>query len=700
MTNSNPRSTFHRAGNRLRSAALVPFVLALLSSSAFAATTVFPESAMIKVKPDAAAKTPRPMSIAAARNEFESFQVVVKADGAGQAGVTPTASALTGTDGAVIPATAISLYKAELINLGKASGSIGKAGIWPDALVPAVDEIDGQPRNAFPMTVLPNQARAIWVDVLVPKDAKAGKYTGSITVTGTGMTETVPLELEVWDFELPSTPTLASAFLANSGAICHAHGVDCNDPAAAAALMGKYERMALEHRITLPNIWVVKPGGGDWTQFDQSFGPLLDGTASTRLAGAKMTTAQYTWGDRSIGTLKDFAAHFTAKGWFDRVYDYTADEPPYGSQWSDISARAAQVKAADPAWKTLVTTNIDEASKNGVTGKIDIMVPIVNHMESTSAPYVGDQRPKYDAYAAGKQLWMYQSCMSQGCSFGGSEPGASWPSYMIDVSATKNRVMQWANYKEGVTGELYWETAGTFDRDPWADQFQFGGNGDGTLFYPGTTGRIGGTSGVPVASIRLKMVREGVEDFEYLSMLAKLGDATTALALAKQVMPTAYSASDDPNGILVARAAAAKQILHLLGKDVAPPPATPTPPATPPAEATPPTQETPPTTTTPPTPTPPTAACVGTACRNGFPNPVKGPLDPLAPGAPVEEPGMGGGGEGVSAVTGLPPTTSSQSTPLTGASGCSSAGGTSTPAMIGMALAGVARMLKRRKSKD
>jgi len=35
--------------------------------------------------------------------------------------------------------------------------------------------------------------------------------------------------------------------------------------------------------------------------------------------------------------------------------------------------------------------------------------------------------------------------------------------------------------------------------------FLFGGNGDGTLFYPGSPDRIGGHTGIPVDSIRLKI---------------------------------------------------------------------------------------------------------------------------------------------------------------------------------------------------
>ena len=42
-----------------------------------------------------------------------------------------------------------------------------------------------------------------------------------------------------------------------------------------------------------------------------------------------------------------------------------------------------------------------------------------------------------------------------------------------------------------------------------------GGNGDGNLLYPGTPDRIGGQSFIPIASVRLKQLRDGMEDNEY-----------------------------------------------------------------------------------------------------------------------------------------------------------------------------------------
>jgi hypothetical protein len=75
--------------------------------------------------------------------------------------------------------------------------------------------------------------------------------------------------------------------------------------------------------------------------------------------------------------------------------------------------------------------------------------------------------------------------------------------------------------------------------DPWRNQFYFNANGDGTLYYPGTPGRIGGQHDIPVASLRLRFLRQGLQDYEYLRMLEKLGAGEEARAIARDLCPEA-----------------------------------------------------------------------------------------------------------------------------------------------------------------
>src|SRR5205807_1566758 len=92
-------------------------------------------------------------------------------------------------------------------------------------------------------------------------------------------------------------------------------------------------------------------------------------------------------------------------------------------------------------------------------------------------------------------------CMSFGCSgVGGGLDGqgeTGWPTYAIDSDATRNRAMEWMSFTYDMSGELYYEvTMSFFSGDPWTNQTAFGGSGDGTLSYPGTTTACGTDPGV------------------------------------------------------------------------------------------------------------------------------------------------------------------------------------------------------------
>ncbi len=138
---------------------------------------------------------------------------------------------------------------------------------------------------------------------------------------------------------------------------------------------------------------------------------------------------------------------------------------------------------------------------------------------------------------------------------------------MIDAPATQNRAMEWQAWREKVSGELYYDTSYAFSRgDAWTNQYYFYGNGDGTLFYPGTPAKIGGTSQIPIASLRLKMIREGQEDYEYLKLLSDSGDPTMADAEAAGLSPDAYTNMTDPASIDAARHRIAARIEALTGQ--------------------------------------------------------------------------------------------------------------------------------------
>ncbi|HEX9051378.1 MAG TPA: glycoside hydrolase domain-containing protein [Anaeromyxobacter sp.] len=547
-----------------------PLLAALaLAPLAARAADVWVAGATEKIRPDAQARQATQASLEAARNEFEAFQIVVT----GRATqVSVEASALGSPEG-VIPD--VRLYREDLIDLAQASSLDGAAGRWPDALVPDVDDVVGEKRNAFPFDVGEGESRAVWVEYHVPADARSAVYRGGVKVKTAEGETVVPVKLAVWDFTLPSTASLKTHFGLESGDLPAGHGGVSGDDAS--ALRARYAQLGLDHRVSLSAADDV--ASSDLDRFDRFYRPLVDGNAPTRLAGARLTSVKYP-GDRgSVDDQRAWAQRARAGGWMDRLFQYTCDEPPLTCGWGDIAAMSAAAHQADPAFRTLVTTTIQDADANGVTADIDVLVPVVNYVDDkggdASRP-AGDQRAAYDGFlsAPGKELWLYQSCMSHGCvgaGDGGSPETAAyatgWPSYVIDASAVRNRAMEWLSFLEGASGELYWDTAFAFSHDAWSNQLDFSGNGDGTLFYPGTPSRIGGATDIPVASIRLKMIREGMEDYEYLKLLSDAGDPQMARRVARALFPSASATDVDPAKLMATREAIAARILELTGKD-------------------------------------------------------------------------------------------------------------------------------------
>jgi hypothetical protein len=125
-------------------------------------------------------------------------------------------------------------------------------------------------------------------------------------------------------------------------------------------------------------------------------------------------------------------------------------------------------------------------------------------------------------------FWSYNDLEGEGYS----------PKWEIDFLPINFRIQAgFLNQTQGATGLLYWRV------DYWPnlatawDDVLYGPvstaywPGEGRLVYP--PGQIGSTE--PAPSMRLKFLRDGVQDYEYVEMLKNLGQGAWALAQASTV---------------------------------------------------------------------------------------------------------------------------------------------------------------------
>lgn len=528
-----------------------------------------------KVKPlDPVPRVPlKGVDLYAGRNEFEPFQIVLRGNTRDLADVDISFSDFRTVEGAEISSRNITVYLEGFMNLTRASSIEGGEGLWPDPLIPRVDRYANEARNAFPFVVHRDRNQPLWVEIFIPVTARPGKSTGSARISLGGTVQfSVPINLTVWRFTLPSTSTLKSSFGLNGINALKQHRGRYTNDADLRSITGLYTKAALLHRISTNGGSMQTPkftyGTGkmklDWRDYDAEAGPFLNGVAipvGEPLHGARATSAEirtpkiFATDEQERLYWTEWSRHFQQNGWSDRLFLYLWDEPA-SRAFRDVLQRGRVAIEVRPRIRDLVTIPF--------TGKLDevvhIWVPLVNCLElKPGYKDFCEDTPPIEVYhreaQQGKSLWFYQSCASHGCNIVGGEYFTGWPSYMIDMPGAANRVMQWLAWKFRIEGELYYSMDEAYgqNNDPWVNVRLFGGNGDGTLFYPGRPDRIGGRTDIPIESIRLKLIREGMEDYEYLALLAKLDGRPAADRYADQIVQRPYVWESRPEVFLKVR---------------------------------------------------------------------------------------------------------------------------------------------------
>ncbi len=516
-------------------------------------------------------------SLFAARNEFESFQIAVESDSSPLTSISVAKDgALTGPGGARIAPANLALYREAYYNVNTPSDREGARGPWPDPLIPVRDDLYGERRDAFPATAPAGGDVVAWVDVYVPAQQRPGVYRGEVTVSvAGGPARSVPVRLRVLPFKLPSTSSLRSAFGLDASQACEVlGGDDCGASSAAAwAYQYMFAREALENRLTIsdptPTGELPPTPGAQARLFRRYALPLIEGGRRSpiggpppRLTGARLTAsaalgASYASGDSPprygcaapdspcLGRWRRLAGR---DGFAGRMFIYLCDEP-----WVDPAQRWPVCKkaasgVADGAWPRLprlVTTWIQDARANRGAWAIDtITVPLEQLADKPGFVQNGNQRPAYARFLRrpGRSLWLYTFCDQYGCRESPT-PGAywtGWPGYGIDQPPSQAQAMGWLAFEYGASGELYYSVDAAFG-SAWDDTYSFGGNGGGTLFYPGLPGgdaatgapAIGGRQSIPLQSMRLKRLRDGRQDYEYLLLAAERGHPGRATAVSR-----------------------------------------------------------------------------------------------------------------------------------------------------------------------
>lgn len=275
----------------------------------------------------------------------------------------------------------------------------------------------------------------------------------------------------------------------------------------------------------------------DFSEFDEGAHKYLDGFGFTgfrvEVSGLKPGpyygqktgwfngfingTAEY---EKLMGLyLGQFQDHLEANGWLGKEYLYWQDEPKQ-KDYDFVREGMKTIHRLAPKLTRFITENNPGPEIMDVT---EIGCPVFCKVDPQKVEEWSEK---------GRQFWSYLMC---------------WPknphlNLFIDADSINLRMWLWMSFKYHFTGILVW-TSSEWDSNDclpsgevqniWEDPMTyrwgcpFGmstefGNGDGMFFYPPNkdpnhdkTKYLSG----PVPSLRLEILREGMDDYDYMIML-------------------------------------------------------------------------------------------------------------------------------------------------------------------------------------
>jgi len=479
---------------------------------------------------------PHPVSLSAARGEFEAAQVILNPRKPLEllgATVGPWRDS-HGRPGAI----SAELLEVAYVKVTHPTDSSCAPGWYPDPLPPL----------RLPLKLAPARCQPIWLSFHVDPSAQAGDYTGELQLKTSTGSFAVPLGLHVYRIELPRDTHLKSALGLGSGEINLFHHLK----------LAVHQRQVYEsyltnfaaHRIApysffdyapidirFPGDTTNKQAKVDFTAFDPEAAKWLDQYRFTTFGLPLRGMGGGTFQSRSLGELEGFKegtpeharlfkdylgqveTHLRQRGWLDKAYTYWFDEPDR-KDFEFVVQGMERIRAAAPGLRRMLT----KEPHPELEGHVEIWAGLT--------PEWTPEKVRA-CRAAGQEVWWYICC----------GPTAPYLTEFIDHPGTELRLWPWQSWQYGVQGILiwattYWTSSSAFPppkvQDPWTDPMSYvsgydfkpghvgyWGNGDGRFLYPPRGAATNDTPCLepPVTSFRWENLRDGMEDYEYLWLL-------------------------------------------------------------------------------------------------------------------------------------------------------------------------------------
>ncbi|PKO17731.1 MAG: hypothetical protein CVU39_04415 [Chloroflexi bacterium HGW-Chloroflexi-10] len=488
------------------------------------------------------------VKVFAAKNEFEPFVVAVKPTTSGNVTVS------IGSFGSGITAE---IYQVKYVNITTTTDYSGRSGYNPDPLWPL--------SSGAAVNVAANENTAFWFSLHVAESVAAGDYTANVSIGGVS----IPVRLHVFNFAIPQELHVASQMNFSQQAILSKYGVS-GTGADYWTYVDKIKQYMIDHRLTPSS--VLWSGGlttngaspyidyncnGTFTDNDGIWGfedpaeryiagsGLMNGTFSTAFNNgtgfSSFMAATFRNNDASAdqrpdsfcGQTRTSADWYTANnpntpynqkwfqymvsmqnylnnlGYLDEGYYYLANEPQDQTDYNAVAWYSQEIKKVAPNLKLMLSEEPKPeiyANPTYPGAKIDIWLAFLGiHFK----PEVALERLKNH----NEETWIY---------FLKSTYYPRFNPFTIDHAGVEAKFSGWFLWKYRLRGLAYYRF-NDWGVNPWTSPYQNGQNGESGMMYPpseNNTAIAYGSNGHRfVPSIRLELLRDGLEDYEYFYML-------------------------------------------------------------------------------------------------------------------------------------------------------------------------------------
>ena len=413
------------------------------------------------------------------RNERESLQIILRPpEGRALRNVSVRVSDLRRTGSTdTFPANAVDIYEVGYVPVRVPTHYENPTGNYPDPLHPAA-----------PFTAPGGVCSPIWLTIFARGNQPPGVYRGIVEI-GAADAEPIELILEVTvlPFTLPQRATLKTDFgfdaeAAYERAVRNGFTGDRSD------LKRRYLLNALTHRITLRDLVALPNPTQDYAAalaaHESQFKPVLDLITTLAVPPALF----------DANLLAAANAYVKRNGLEDEAFSQVGRNPVPGA-WPSLDQRLVEWHAIAPDIAATVTAE-GSAPFLPKSGRLwTVHTPVFD----TPA-----RIPLLERIGEGGEVWWFVNEL----------PGRPYANFFVDFAAVEHRILFWQAWGLGVRGLHHrYTNALPREQNPYESLLDaVPANGGNYLLYAGAAG--------PVNSIRWETLRDGIEDYDYLTLLA------------------------------------------------------------------------------------------------------------------------------------------------------------------------------------